>query len=231
MPQVQRNVEQRPKPSLLPKNTISVQDAWTQNRGWEQYLPKSYILYIQLTRLNIAAPQALVCFPHFFGVILASITSANEQNPYDVLYACTLLLGGSFFYSNAAHAWDDLIDAPLDRRMNRTKNRPIARGAISFQAAFIFIVSQTLAAASFLLFLPSSVTVSVIPAIVMAIYYPWAKRHTYFPQVVLDLCLSWGVMTGSASLGNKTPWQDESTLCLLLACTLWTVIYDTIYAY
>lgn len=213
------------------KRSVAPQDVWIQRRGWGQFLPESCANYVQLTRLNIAAPVALVYFPHLFGVLHTAVASTRRYDPFDVLWACTLLLGGSLFYSNAAHAWDDLVDAPIDRLMERTHKRPIARGAISSRAALVFIALQAAGAASFLFFLPPATAITVVPAIFAAAYYPWAKRHTYFPQVVLGLCLSWGIMTGSASCGVKTPWREESTWYLLMACTIWTVIYDTIYAY
>ncbi|KAI0023367.1 UbiA prenyltransferase family-domain-containing protein [Xylariomycetidae sp. FL0641] len=198
---------------------------------WVDYVPSTWRPYVQLTRLNFAGPVMLIYFPHLCGVLHTVILNPGSHPIDEILWACLLLLGGSFFYSNAAHAWDDIVDVPLDRLMERTKNRPIARGAITMRAALLFTVAQGLAAASFLLFLPSSTAPSTLGSILTAAYYPWAKRHTHFPQLVLGFCLAWGVMTGSAALGVQRPWGDSSRLSLVLACTLWTVVYDTIYAY
>lgn len=220
-----------PASSSGPKKDSDILYLGGDRPTWVDYVPLSWRPYIQLTRINATAPLLLIFLPHFFGVFHTAIAHRGAFKVEDILYVCVLLLGGSLFYSNAAHAWDDLVDAPVDRKMERTKNRPIARGAISTQAAFLFTAAQAFGAAGFLLFLHPAAAASAVPSVVAATYYPWAKRHTHFPQAVLGFCLAWGVMVGSASLGVRRPWEDPSRLCLVLACTLWTMIYDTIYAY
>lgn len=198
---------------------------------WIDYTPSSWRPYIQLTRLNTPAPILLIYFPHIYGILHTAALNKDLYPTQDILYACLLLLGGSFFYSNAAHAWDDIVDVPVDRKMERTKNRPLARGTISLHAALLFTLVQAIGAASFLLFLPPITTLCTVPSVLSAIYYPWAKRHTHFPQVVLGFCLSWGIITGSASLGGNRPWEDLPKLCLVLAYTLCVAMCDTIYAH
>ncbi|KAI1391741.1 UbiA prenyltransferase family-domain-containing protein [Hypoxylon trugodes] len=220
----------RPNSSNLEKDS-AILYAGGDRPSWVDYIPTKWRPYIQLSRLNFAAPVLLVYLPHFYGVMHTAIVHRHDYRIQDVVYVCILLLGGSFFYSNAAHAWDDIVDVPLDRKMERTKNRPIARGAITTKAAFVFTVAQALMAASFLLLLPPAAAMSAVPSVLTATYYPYAKRHTYLPQVVLGFCLAWGVVTGSASLGLKQPWDSRPRMCLVLACTIWTVIYDTIYAH
>ncbi|KAK8063017.1 UbiA prenyltransferase [Apiospora hydei] len=219
---------------------------------WVNYVPR---VLAPLTRINFAAPVLLVYFPHLYGVLQTAIVRRQNRNHggvvvdddggpvplRDVLRVGLLLLGGSFFYSMAAHTWDDIVDAPLDRLMARTRNRPIARGAVSVRAALVFTSAQALIAASFFLVLPRAAARCAILSVAACFYYPWAKRHTHLPQLVLGFCLAWGVMTGSASLGSsygsnhhegrRSVWEDAARLSLVLACTLWTVIYDTIYAY
>ncbi|KAK6067447.1 4-hydroxybenzoate polyprenyl transferase [Seiridium cupressi] len=197
--------------------------------GWVNLLPKSWVPYVQLARLSPPAALFLIYFPHFFGVLHA----ANTHNlPWpEVRRAAAMLLGGSFFFSNAAHAWNDLIDAPIDAKIARTKNRPIVRGAISRRAAFLFTVSQAVGAAAFLLFLNVDAAKAAAVTIIGTTYYPWAKRHTNFPQVILGFCLAWGIMVGNAATGVENPWTDPAALLLVLASTTWTVIYDTIYAH
>lgn len=200
---------------------------------WIKHLPVSWIPYVQLTRLNIAAPIALVYFPHLLGILHAAATNKFEPHyPEHVIKTALLLFVASLFYSNAAHAWDDLIDASIDKKMTRTKSRPIPRGAVSPRAALIFTIASGLGAASFLIALPTVTAFTIIPSAIAATYYPWAKRHTAVPQVVLGIGLAWGIMVGNASLtGNYWPWEDWSANCLVLAYTFVMVIYDTIYAY
>ncbi|KAK8085985.1 hypothetical protein PG994_000959 [Apiospora phragmitis] len=169
--------------------------------------------------------------PHLFGLLHAA--KSRHLSPLEVLRAGGLLLGGSLFFSNAAHAWNDLVDAPIDRQVARTKGRPIARGAVRPRAALAFTGAQALGAAAFLLVLPAPATTTAaatVPTIVGTAYYPWAKRHTHFPQLVLGLCLSWGIMVGGAAGGVEAPHRSPALWCLVGSATAWTMIYDTVYA-
>lgn len=199
-------------------------------RRWTTLLPVSWIPYLQLTRLNIAAPLALVYFPHLIGVLHGVATTHCNHSPVDILYLATLLFVGSILASNAAHAWDDLVDAPLDAKIERTKKRPIPRGAISRRGAFIFTLASAAAAASVLLFLPTVTAFVTIPTIVATTYYPFAKRHMAAPQLILGFSLAWGIMVGRASVKNSWPWEDLSAFCLVVAYIFIVIIYDTIYA-
>ncbi|GKT43286.1 4-hydroxybenzoate polyprenyltransferase, mitochondrial [Colletotrichum spaethianum] len=197
--------------------------------GWVDLLPVSWIPYIQLSRLSPPAGLFLIYFPHIFGVLHAA--SVHDFPLQDVLRVSLVLLGGSFFCNNASHAWNDLIDAPIDAQIERTRTRPIPRGAITPRAAVIFACTQAIGAAAFLLFLPRDASIATIPTIIGTIYYPWAKRHTHLPQLVLGFCLTWGIMIGSSGMGVPSPWTDASTVSLLVASILWVVVFDTIYAH
>lgn len=218
--------------------SLSKQYGGTHAHGWVERLPASWVPFVQLARLSPPAALFLIYFPHLFGLLHAARRlDLPTHDPHGPLApggparTAVLLLGGSFFFSNAAHAWNDLIDAPIDRQVARSRNRPIPRGAISPRAAFLFTVSQALGAAAFLLVLRPETALATVPTIVGTTYYPFSKRHTYFPQVVLGCCLAWGIVVGSAAAGLERPWADASTLLLVAASVLWTVIYDTIYAY
>ncbi|KAI1499598.1 UbiA prenyltransferase family-domain-containing protein [Biscogniauxia marginata] len=208
--------------------------------GWVGRLPASWVPFVQLARLSPPAALFLIYFPHFFGVILAAVIQRSPVS--QVLRACFVMFGGSFFFSNAAHGWNDLVDAPIDKSIARTSKRPIPRGAITPRAAFLFTVSQALGAASFLLLMPSGSAIYAVPNIISTTYYPWAKRHTNFAQLVLGFCLAWGIIMGSCTMGlepftggpfggTEGLWAHPSIACLFLASILWTIIYDTIYAH
>lgn len=198
--------------------------------GWVGRLPQSWIPYVQLARLDPPIALFLIYLPHLFGLLHAA--KSCHLPPLEVLRAGGLLLGGSLFFSNAAHAWNDLVDAPIDRQVARTKGRPIARGAVRPRAALVFTGTQALGAAAFLLVLPAPTTTAAVtvPTIVGTAYYPWAKRHTHFPQLVLGLCLSWGIMVGSAAGGVEAPHRSPALWCLVGSATAWTMIYDIVYA-
>ncbi|KAI1630567.1 UbiA prenyltransferase family-domain-containing protein [Biscogniauxia mediterranea] len=214
--------------------------------GWVGRLPASWVPYVQLARLSPPAALFLIYFPHFFGIVLAAVIQRSPAS--QVLRACALMFGASFFFSNAAHGWNDLVDAPVDRSIARTSGRPIPRGAVTPRAAFLFTASQALGAAAFLLLMPPGSAVYAVPNIVGTTYYPWAKRHTNLAQFVLGFCLAWGIVMGSCSMGLQPftggPFGNihdndrgdgfsvqPSIACLFIASIFWTIIYDTIYAH
>ncbi|KAK8040178.1 UbiA prenyltransferase [Apiospora rasikravindrae] len=208
---------------------LSRQYGGSTAEGWVGRLPRPWIPYVQLARLDPPAALFLIYLPHLFGLLHAA--KLLHLSFLEVFRVGGLLLGGSLFFSNAAHAWNDIVDAPIDRQVERTKGRPIARGAISTQAALAFTGTQALGAAAFLLTLPEPATAAAtIPTMVGTAYYPWAKRHTHFPQLVLGLCLSWGIMVGSAAGGVDQPHRSPALWCLVGSATAWVMIYDTIYA-
>ncbi|MCJ1330080.1 hypothetical protein MMC10_006761 [Thelotrema lepadinum] len=210
--------------------------------GWLSLLPESWLPYVQLARLSPPAGLFLIYFPHAFGILHAAIMS--RSSPAAVSRAAVLMFGGSFFVSNAIHIWNDVIDAPLDAQVERTRNRPIPRGAITPSAAIIFTATQAIGATVFLPFMSVGfldALLYTLPSVAGWTYYPWAKRHVSAPQFVLGFCLGWGAIMGSLSLGAipytislfdpSRRFVDPSTLCLFGANILWTMIYDTIYAH
>ena len=236
--------QQQAVDNKAPRNrSRSHQYGGNHKSGWLAHLPDSWLPYVQLARLSPPAGLFLIYFPHIFGILHAAILQRSP--PPLLLRTSALMLGGSFFVSNAIHIWNDLIDAPLDALVERTRNRPIPRRAVSPFAALMFVVTQAVSAALFLPYLPCDTLQSALyafPSIAGWTYYPWAKRHTNFPQVVLGLCLAWGIIMGSLAIGfepfavgvlgyGSEPHVQYSTLCLFLANILWTVIYDTIYAH
>ncbi|MCJ1231629.1 hypothetical protein MMC12_008308 [Toensbergia leucococca] len=239
-------VNGRPAPKLKDAHsdeTLASQYGGNHKSGWLARLPDSWLPYVQLARLSPPAGLCLVYFPHSFGILHGAIL---QRTPLPVLLqSSALMLGGSFFVSNAIHIWNDLIDAPLDALVERTRNRPIPRGAVSPFAATVFTATQAIGAALFLPYMSSSTLQNALyamPSMIGWTYYPWAKRHTNLPQLVLGLCLAWGIAMGSLAIGlepfalgvlgsGSKPRVEYSTLCLFLASMLWTMIYDTIYAH
>ena len=202
------------------------------SKGWVSYLPSAFVPYIQLARLTSPAPIFLVYLPHLYGTLHAASLLSSE--PTRVLNVNITLFLGSIFYSNAAHIWNDIIDAPLDRLVTRTARRPIPRGAVTRLAATIFGLVQSFAAAAFLLRLPPACALFVIPAVFGAGIYPFAKRFSSYPQIFLGLTLAWGIIVGEVAMGLD-PFDSmritASIGCLFLANTMWTIIYDVIYAH
>ncbi|PLB53891.1 UbiA prenyltransferase [Aspergillus steynii IBT 23096] len=239
MPPVQVIATEDEKETPLPAST-SDQYGGNQKSGMLSMCPPALVPYVQLARLFPPAGLFLIYFPHAFGILHAAVRT--EASLSAVLQASAVLFAGSFFFSNAAHIWNDLIDAGLDAQVERTSRRPIPRGAISPTAAFLFAASQGIAAAWFLAYLPQGFPVAfcyALPNILATMYYPLSKRHTHFPQLVLGFCLAWGTVIGELAMGAP-PFVysasqgfsiDYSVLCLFLAGVAWTIIYDTVYAH
>lgn len=192
-------------------------------------LPPSWIPFTQLSRVIPPVALNIIYFPHLVGLLYAARILALP--PTEVLRSSLVMLCVSFFYSNAGHAWNDLIDAPIDAQIERTRKRPIPRGAITRRAAAIFAATQILGAFLFLLLLPRGACLAEIPNVVATAYYPFAKRQINLPQLVLGFCLAWGVIVGSAGAGLSRPWADGSVVGLLLASVTWVLIFDTLYAH
>ncbi|KAK4210245.1 UbiA prenyltransferase family-domain-containing protein [Rhypophila decipiens] len=170
--------------------------------SWVSHLPAHWVPYIQLSRLSPPVAISLIYFPHLFGALHAAILL--NSTPLALLKTSLSLLLGTIFFSNAAHAWNDLIDSPIDALTSRTKTRPIPRGAITPRAAFLFACSQAVGAAAVLVLLTprwESTVYYAVPNIMATMYYPFAKRHSHFVQVVLGVCLGWGVLMGASAMG------------------------------
>ncbi|KAI0508721.1 UbiA prenyltransferase family-domain-containing protein [Xylaria bambusicola] len=194
------------KSAPVPQEKENTRNAFARQYGgihsgtWVDLFPSSCIPYIQLSRLSPPVAFFLIYLPHLFGV--AHAAKVHNTPIEEVIRTSVILLGGSFFCNNASHAWNDLIDASIDKVIPRTQNRPIPRGAISPRAALVFTGFQVLGAVSFLLVLPASAVKASIPTILITTYYPFAKRHTHLAQ-----------------------------FCLFLAAVVWVVIFDTVYAH
>lgn len=222
------------------KNAPPSEELWGGNdaKGWLAYVPDACIPYIQLVRLYNPAPVLIVYSPQLFGLLYAAISLST---PFPVfLRSAAVLLGESFFFCNAGHIWNDLVDAPLDALIERTRHRPIPRKAVTPVAACVFMVTQVACALSFLSLFPHGFQTAIwaLPGLIGGAYYPYAKLHTRVPQLVLGLSNAWGVIVGPLILDFKIVegfWPVRNLniglSALFLACTIWLVICDTVYAH
>lgn len=145
-----------------------------------------------------------------------------------------LFYTGALIMRGAGCTVNDLWDRNLDPHVERTRLRPIARGAISVKQAIPFLGAQLLAGLGILLQFPTQCLYYGIPSLILVGTYPLAKRVTNYPQFVLGLTFSWGAIMGFPALGidllSNTP-IIISAACLYGSCVAWTVVYDMIYAY
>lgn len=176
--------------------------------------------YIQLTRFDKPVGTELLLWPTLWAVWIAG-------NGHPELKIILIMVLGVLLMRAAGCAINDFADRKVDGRVARTKQRPLASGIISAKEALIVFAVLVLASATLLLFLPIKVFYWSFGALFLASIYPFMKRYTHLPQVVLGAAFSWSIPMAYVAQG-QTP---DLTCWLLYAANLsWTVAYDTQYA-
>ncbi|KAL4801292.1 UbiA prenyltransferase family-domain-containing protein [Aspergillus unguis] len=201
--------------------------------GLMALLPQAWVPYAELVRLDKPAGTYYLFFPCAFSTLLAA-TMAPAASPFQVIGTTGLFFAGALIMRGAGCAINDLWDRNLDPHVQRTKFRPIARGAISPRNALIFTASQLLAGLGILLQFPFQCLYYGVPSLLLVGSYPLAKRVTYYPQAVLGLTFSWGAIMGFPALGVDLISHPNALMAagaLYASCVSWTILYDMIYAH
>ncbi|HIC11326.1 MAG TPA: 4-hydroxybenzoate octaprenyltransferase [Candidatus Pelagibacter sp.] len=180
-------------------------------------------IFIQLTRLNKPIGFLLLFWPCVWGLTLAYYFS-GETNLY--LKHMLLFFLGSVLMRSAGCIFNDIVDRDLDKKVQRTRERPIASGKVSVSEAFIYIVFLCLVAFLILLQFNWLTIVLGISSMALAFAYPFMKRITYWPQLFLGLTFNWGIIMGWTSITNSISIEP---IILYLSAIFWTLGYDTIY--
>jgi 4-hydroxybenzoate polyprenyltransferase len=135
---------------------------------------------------------------------------------------------GAFAMRGAGCTWNDITDRDLDAKVERTRSRPIPSGQVSVAQALVFLVVQALVGLVVLLQFNRFAVLTGLASLLIVAIYPFMKRITYWPQVVLGLAFSWGALMGfAATLGRI----DATALFLYAGSIAWVIGYDTIYAH
>ncbi|KAJ6085929.1 hypothetical protein N7486_010210 [Penicillium sp. IBT 16267x] len=196
-------------------------------------LPSSWIPYAELVRLDKPTGTYYLFFPTLFSTLLAA-PMAGHVTPMQLLGTAGLFFTGALIMRGAGCAINDLWDRNLDPHVERTKFRPIARGALSPSKAVLFTGTQLLAGLGVLLQFPTQCFWYAIPSLPIVVAYPLAKRITNYPQLVLGFAFSWGAIMGFPALGVDLLGNHDALLAagaLYSSCIAWTVLYDMIYAH
>ncbi|MEQ8231117.1 MAG: 4-hydroxybenzoate octaprenyltransferase [Gammaproteobacteria bacterium] len=177
-------------------------------------------LYARLTRLHKPIGTLLLLWPTLWALWLA----AGGVPRLDVL---AIFVAGTLLMRSAGCVINDYADRHFDGHVERTRERPLATGAVSEREALVlFAVLVTLAAA--LVLLTNRLTILLaFGGVALAVTYPFAKRHTHLPQVHLGAAFGWAVPMAFAAQLDALPPLAWLTFCATL---LWAVIYDTEYA-
>ena len=184
---------------------------------------KDIILFINLTRLNRPIGYLLLFWPCSWG--LAYAYSLNKDVEV-FLFHLVLFFLGSVLMRSAGCIANDMVDRKLDKKVKRTKNRPLAAGLVTIERALLYIILLCLAA-FFILIKFNLLTIALgLGSMILAFSYPFMKRITYWPQFFLGLTFSWGIIMGWTSITNSL---STDILIVYFAAIFWTLGYDTIY--
>ena len=180
-------------------------------------------IIIELTRLNKPIGFMLLFWPCLWGLTLGYYFN-NETIIY--LKYIALFFLGSILMRSAGCIFNDIVDRDFDKKVERTKNRPIASGKISVSESFIYIVLLCLASLLVLLQFNKLTIMLGMSSMIFAFSYPFMKRITYWPQLFLGLTFNCGIIMGWSALTNKISIEP---LLLYISAIFWTLGYDTIY--
>ena len=202
--------------------------------GFISYIPARWVPYAELARIDKPVACLYLYFPCIFGTLLAASISEPMIPPTRLLRVNIIFLIGSFLVRCAGCTWNDIVDQDLDRKVIRTRLRPLARRDIPTSKALVFTFIQVLIGLVLVwVLLPIACLYYSVPSILLTGLYPYGKRFTYYPQLILGCVFSWGVVMAFPALNVDLISNPESLSaagCLYLSCIAWTMSYDTIYA-
>jgi len=179
--------------------------------------------FIDLTRLNKPIGFMLLFWPCGWGLAYAY---SIEKNLYEFLYFLFLFFLGSVLMRSAGCIVNDIVDKDIDKKVQRTKNRPIACNLISVKLALIY--TAVLCGLAFLILIQFNMLTIILgfASMLLAFSYPFMKRITYWPQLFLGLTFNWGVVMAWTSITNNISIE---IIILYTSAIFWTLGYDTIY--
>jgi len=181
--------------------------------------------YLRLSRLDRPIGSWLLLMPCWWSAALAAgVVGDLGRLPLTLV----LFFIGAFVMRGAGCTWNDITDRDLDALVERTQSRPIPAGQVSVPQAVAFLVVQALIGLAVLLQFNRFAVATGIASLVIVAVYPFMKRITWWPQIVLGLAFSWGALMGFAVMQERI---DATALLLYAGSIAWVIGYDTIYAH
>jgi 4-hydroxybenzoate polyprenyltransferase len=181
--------------------------------------------YLRLSRFDRPIGSWLLLMPCWWSAALAAGAAHTiHQLPLFVV----LFFVGAFVMRGAGCTWNDITDRDLDALVERTRSRPIPAGQVSVPRAAVFLVVQALVGLAILVQFNHFAVATGVASLLIVAVYPFMKRITWWPQIVLGLAFSWGALMGfAATLGRI----DATAVLLYAGSIAWVIGYDTIYAH
>jgi len=214
----------RTPPAASPPPAIgSVADA---TGNWVDTIAPGWLRpYLRLARLDRPIGSWLLLLPCWWSSALAAVAAhAWGPSPWHI----ALFFIGAFAMRGAGCTWNDIVDRDLDGSVERTRSRPIPSRQVSVAQAVLFLALQALAGFAVLISFNTFTIGLGIASLAIVLVYPFMKRITYWPQIVLGLAFSWGALMGWAGAFGRL---DLPALLLYAGSISWVIGYDTIYAH
>ena len=192
----------------------------SEHKGLTGLLPATVRPFALLARLDRPIGWWLLFWPCAWGVALAG----GAIGRWDLLL---WLLLGSIAMRGAGCVYNDIVDRDLDRQVARTRSRPLASGAVSLKAAWIWLGILCLAGLLVWFQINGTAKLVALSSLALVAAYPFMKRITWWPQAWLGLVFSWGGLVGWLAIDPAFQW---AMVLLYAGSIFWVIGYDTIYA-
>jgi 4-hydroxybenzoate polyprenyltransferase len=193
--------------------------------NWVDGLAPSFTRpYLRLARLDRPIGSWLLLMPCWWSVGLTGMRT--EQFPS--LWHIALFFIGAFAMRGAGCTWNDLVDRNLDGLVERTRSRPIPSGQVTVAEATAFMLLQALVGLLVLIQFNRFTVLTGLCSLLVVAIYPFMKRITYWPQIVLGLAFSYGALMGWPAAFGRLDWP---AIVLYAGSISWVIGYDTIYAH
>jgi len=180
--------------------------------------------YLRLARLDRPIGSWLLLMPCWWSVGLAGMRVEH----FPSLWHIVLFFIGAFAMRGAGCTWNDLVDRNLDGLVERTRSRPIPSGQVTVAQATAFMVAQALIGLLVLIQFNRFTVFTGLASLLVVAIYPFMKRITYWPQIVLGLAFSYGALMGWPAAFGQLDWP---AIVLYAGSISWVIGYDTIYAH
>ncbi|MEO6985930.1 MAG: 4-hydroxybenzoate octaprenyltransferase [Paralcaligenes sp.] len=187
----------------------------------EHWLPHAWGPYARLCRLDRPVGTWLTLLP-----CLAALVQAADGWP--TLWRLFIFSLGALLMRGIGCTINDICDRDIDKKVERTRFRPLTSGRISLRNALYFLLGQLLVCASLLLAINAYSRWLAVLLLPIVAVYPLCKRFTYWPQVVLGIGFNWGMLMAWSDTRDVVPL---AAVAMWVGAVLWQVGYDSIYAY
>ena len=191
----------------------------SERRGLIGALPPALRPFASLMRLDRPIGTWLLYWPCAWSIALAGV-----RGRWDLFLWLAL---GALAMRSAGCLYNDIVDRDLDRRVERTRLRPLASGRVSLRSAWLLIALLGVVGLSVLLQLNRPAALLALVSIAPVAAYPFMKRITWWPQAWLGLVFSWGALVGWPAVTGNLSWTP---FLLWFGSIAWVVGYDTLYA-